>query len=75
MAVGIDRGEESPRRAGLGAVALGPECGERLGVNPLPFRVGEGRVAEDVGRQVEHRVEVRRQALEAEVGAVPAGAD
>ena len=45
-----------------------------LAVDALPFRLGEGRVAEHVNREVECRVEVGREAMQAHVRAVPAAA-
>ena len=68
----VEGPEQGPVRARLGAVPLGPEGGERLAVDPLPLRLGEGRVDQDVGRQVQGLAEVGPQAAEPHVDPVPA---
>ena len=59
----------------LGAVPLGAEGGEGLGVDASPFAIGEGGVEQDVDRQVERRPQVGREAAEPDVDAVPAATD
>ena len=58
----------------LGAVALGPQAGQRLAPDPLPLRFGEGRGPDDVDGQVQALRQVGGEALEAHVRPVPAAA-
>ncbi len=71
MAVAVECLQERPVSAGLRTVALGLKARERLAVYALPFRLGKGRVHEDIDGQVKAGLQIVSQALERHVRPIP----
>src|SRR5690606_35950413 len=67
----VQRPQEGSMGQNRGTLSLGLKAGDRLTANALPFPIGKARVPQDVDDQVKACLQVRSEALKADVRTVP----